>query len=178
MSQPTALQKVSEDEARCTLLKQETDHFFQAELYHDQRASWLLALASALLTIVLGVLLAISDGKLSARGRPLLILATASFSGAILSGLFALWPLAGRDGTLWMPIGRPESPRGLCLGDLTPETHYQAHRRRAGRKANRIVCVLVWLLLGVLLALAGMTLAVGIGAPVPHPATVVGAASH
>ncbi len=63
MDEIAAVQNVADDENGRKLLQQEADHFFQAELYHDQRASWLLALASALLTVTLGVLLAINEGS-------------------------------------------------------------------------------------------------------------------
>jgi|SRR5260370_42198549 len=87
------------------------------------------------------------------------MLAAGSFAGGILFGLFALWPLAGRDGKLWNPLRRTSSRVDSAWLDLTLEGHHAAHRRRAARKADRIVFVLAWLILGVLLALAGVGLA-------------------
>jgi hypothetical protein len=148
-----------DDQSRLNLLRQEADHFFQAELYHDQRASWLLALASGLLTVVLGAMLAVNDGKLAKSGRPLMIIAAACFGAAIVLGLFTLWPISGRAGHLWNPFKRRGSHVGSGVCDLTVESHYHAHRQRAASKANRIVLVIICLMAGVLSALGGIVLA-------------------
>lgn len=144
------------DESRLMLLRQEADHFFQAELYHDQRASWLLALASGLLTLVLGALLAMNDGKLAKGGRSFIIIAATSFGIAILFALFALWPISGRTGRLWNPLRKHSSRQESCGLGLTVQAHYEAHRLRAAIKANRIVLVIVALVAGVAFGLCGI----------------------
>src|SRR5260370_34662332 len=130
-----------EDENGRKLLQQEADHFFQAELYHDQRASWLLALASALLTVTLGVLLAINEGKLDKSGRPLIMLAAGSFAGGILFGLFALWPLAGRDGTIMESTSQDfESSRFCLAGSNTGRSPRGASTARGPQGRSDSIC--------------------------------------
>lgn len=149
----------ADDQLRLTLLRQESDHYFQAELYHDQRASWLLALASGLLTVILGALLAVNEGKLGKSGRPLMMVAAACFGASILLGLFTLWPISGRDGRLWNPLKKSNGRVANAVGNLTAESHYVAHKQRAASKASRIVYVIVSLMAGVLLGLCGVVLA-------------------
>ena len=149
---------------KSTWLGQEADHFFQAEMYHDQRASWLIALATGLLTLVLGSLVAISDGKLKPAGRTWLILSLIFLGAAVLLGLISLWPRAGREGTFWIPFRFTRrhrayrQQRGYSEG--SEEAHVRAHQLRAAKKADWIVLLISSLFLGVLFALAGSYLAV------------------
>jgi hypothetical protein len=159
MSEETKKRQEPDDQSRFDLLRQEADHFFQAELYHDQRASWLLALASGLLAVALGVILSMNEGKFAKSGRPLMIIAAASFTAAILMGLVTLWPISGRAGRLWNPFRKQVSRSASGVRHLTAESHYEAHRLRAASKANRIVWVIICLTLGILIGLCGIWLA-------------------
>jgi hypothetical protein len=144
------------------VLKQETDHFFQAELHHDQRASWLLGLASGLLTAVLGVLVVMNDRRLATSGRELMIWSAGAFGVSILLSLLALWPLAGQNGRLWNPFNsRARRGEEKAHKPFTVESHYAAHRLRARYKANRIVYVIVSLIIGVTLGVSGVTMSLG-----------------
>jgi hypothetical protein len=156
MPEAPTTRETLEPQERRALLQQETEHYFQAELYHDQRASWLLTLSTALLTIVLGALIAINENKLGKAGQVLFTIAGATFGVSILLSLFALWPLAGRNAKCWKPFA------SACdvVREQSIEEHYLAHRRRAARKADRIVLVLISLIVGMILFFAGALLSI------------------
>lgn len=80
----------------------ETEHYFQSEMQQDQRASWFLATASALLTLLIGLQIsAIERGII----LPIWLIATATISyllSATLS-IFAILPLRG-SGSPWNDV--------------------------------------------------------------------------
>ena len=131
-------------------LKAEAEHFYRSEIHSEQRASWLLTIASGTEALVLNAFVLIRDGKLHERIRPLLFVCSVLLFITIGLALLALWPLAG---------GRPQLARPWQASAALPikrvdacapwEDHYLAHRRRAEQKVLRVVWTLLFLLLGI-----------------------------
>ena len=130
-----------------SFLDRETEHFYQAELGHDQRGSWFLALCSLILLFLIGALTAEPTPGACSISRGWVIASLIPVSLATLSIVLSLWPLAGsrpRFRRVWW-TSRADAP----LRNLSSEDHYVAHRRRAERKA-------FWIVLSILLLLVGL----------------------
>ncbi len=140
-------------------LDREASHFFQAELNHEQRASWLLGLASGLLALVLAAVVGSREGKIGAGGFGLLVGSASALVVCMVLALVALWPVSGHSADLWNPFRRLRdrtAPRHrLTVVDLS-RRHYTAHRLRAEVKATRVARALLLLLAGLVLAFAGL----------------------
>ena len=137
-------------------LQQETEHFYRSELAHEQRASWLLALASGLL-LALWRIMAGSDVQAVHPAVAISMLAhLGSLATAVLLSIWALWPLGGglkpgvlgpmrrkrarsqlQDSASTAPPSMPEYLRGPI--DPIVWRHYTSHRRRAELKGRRVV---------------------------------------
>ncbi len=93
------------------LLKIETEHFYQAELANEQRASWLLALSSVLLLAVLEHL----TQRPPQPAFAVLGLSSIVLLLTVLSSTWSIWPLGGQEGHLWKPW-----KRSRWSGDMHP----------------------------------------------------------
>lgn len=157
--------------AQRELLLHEADDFYKAELGHDQRASWLLALCSALAIGLAGLLLSMAKG--GAPAGWVLIVVWVAFAFVALATavtLVSLWPLRGRHARFWLPDRRRARTYGGRSAPV-PEgddawyvDHYRAHRHRAERKVGLLVLALIALLLALIsvsIGLAGYVLALG-----------------
>lgn len=142
------------------LLRVESEHYFQAELGHDQRASWLLGLVCALIAVVLTLLQAGRKQELAAVAEPWLVASLVLLIGSLAVTVWSLWPLAGRNAALWRPWRRlrpvPESAPALASDPDRWRRHYWAHRRRAERKARRLAWAMLLLLAALLLVSVGI----------------------
>ncbi len=143
-------------------LDREAEHFFQGEMAHERRASWLLALASGLLLALSR--LATSD-YVDTISRPSLIFLMLTLGALVLSvalALWALWPLGGgvrpsllrpwRRASSWDEPGTmpPIPARFRVSATALTWSHYVSHRRRAAVKGRRVV----WITLTMAFALA------------------------
>ena len=157
--------------------EREADHFFRGEMAHEQRAAWLLALASALLVAVWRMLSSAYGEHMPRLAFALMIATLLALVTAVALSLWALWPLGGgkkpgllrpwrnrhssldrTDGTYQThPSGIPPLPRRfrVPIGDLV-WYHYIAHRRRAEVKGRRVVEVTVALFVALFLGTAGI----------------------
>lgn len=146
-------------------LDREADHFFQGEMAHERRASWLLALASGLMLALWRLLSADQAQRLSAPALGSLLAALAALAVTVGLCLWALWPLGGglRPGLLspwrrrssWdVPGELPPMPERLRRAPgMLAWNHYVGHRRRAEIKGRRVV----WITLALSVALAAGT---------------------
>lgn len=162
--------------AQRELLLHEADDFYKAELGHDQRASWLLALCSALAIGLAGFLLSMAKGGAPAGWVPIVVwVAFALVALATAVTLVSLWPLRGRHARFWLPGRRhTRAASGASAHAPVPTgddawyvDHYRAHRCRAERKVGLLVFALIALLLALIsvcIGLAGYVLVMGPGA--------------
>ena len=147
----------------------ESDHFFRGELAHEQRASWLLALAAGLLLALWRLMITDAFRESSDLAFGLILATFGSLTVAIALSLWALWPLAGGKNPRQLePWGRDrdqaERADGLPLvparlaGPVGPTlwNHYLAHRRRAEVKGRRVVRINIALFIALLLGAAGI----------------------
>ncbi|GAB4569725.1 MAG: hypothetical protein Tsb0020_24000 [Haliangiales bacterium] len=143
-------------------LDREAEHFFQGEMAHERRASWLLALASGLL---LELSRLASSDYVDTISRPSLIFLMFTLGALVLSvalALWALWPLGGgvrpsllrpwRRASSWDEPGTmpPIPARFRASATALTWGHYVSHRRRAAVKGRRVV----WITLTMAFALA------------------------
>jgi hypothetical protein len=126
-------------------LKVEIEHFYQAEVHSEQRASWLLTIAFGSLALTLNWASTGPPHNLAPATTAILAASIIFLCCAVAMALLALWPLQGRRGVLQSPA------RGQYL-DLPLRTpmdlwmqQYSAHRIRAARKAVRVVWALLFL---------------------------------
>ena len=133
-------------------LKLEIDHFYQSELYSEQRASWLLTISFGALAVDLNGFIAISERKINAATGPYLILCAICLIGSISCSLLTLWPLGGRLGSLYSPFAKsPSKPVPSQTGCFTQLwiDQYLAHRRRAHIKSKRVIWTLITISLSI-----------------------------
>jgi hypothetical protein len=133
---------------------QETDHYFQAELGHDQRASWLLALDSALLIGLSGCLISIRNGEMKLQALPWFQAALVVVAVSLIFVVLSLWPLAGRKASFW-PLrftSKRPSQNERSFGSDWVRIHYAAHRFRASKKATICAWAVLTLIFGICLA--------------------------
>jgi amino acid permease len=135
----------------------ETQHYYDAELAHDQRASWLLALSSGLLYAVISLITSIKKGELADNYNNFiywLIFSLCFFSASGISFIISLWPLAGKNGNFWLHI-KTQQKISTKIEDMKSYSwiidHYVAHRNRSIKKANTIIWGAVFLVIGLLL---------------------------
>lgn len=152
------------DDQQLAFLIAESDHFFRGELAHEQRASWLLALAAGLFLALWRLMSAPAFHEVNDLAFGLTLATLGSLTLAIALSLLALWPLAGgKHPRLLEPWGRdrdrhaakrglPPVPKRLA-GPVGPTlwNHYLAHRRRAEVKGRRVVRVNIALFVSLLL---------------------------
>ena len=156
-------------EDQMSFLITESEHFFRGELAHEQRASWLLGLASGLLLALWRLLGSASFQEAGNLAFGLLLTTFITLSCAIGLSLWALWPLAGgkhprqlepwgRDRDNRQPRrGLPPVPKRL-RGPIGPTlwNHYLGHRRRAEVKGRRVVRINIALFVSLFLGSAGI----------------------
>jgi len=139
------------------ILIQETDHFLQAELGHDQRASWILALCSGILFTVASYIISIKKGDINDFNIIWLQLSMLFLSVAILIIVLALWPLAGKKGKFWRLSHKVSGTNERKQFSMEWYwEHYTSHRLRAKKKANLIVWGMSCFLIGFLFAILGI----------------------
>ena len=156
-------QQESLTEAETQYLLQETDHFFQAELGHDQRASWLLALCSAIILAIANYTLGSSNtGEINPHAFCWFQISLIFLSISIIFTILSLWPLAGKQGKLWNTFYKSSNTNGNQ--NYLPEDwiwqHYHAHRHRTKKKANFIILGILFLLPGFISALLGIIMSI------------------
>ena len=143
-------------------LRSESDHFLQAELGHDQRASWLLGLNSALLIAILAMFVASPTALRTVQLERAYMASAWMFGFSILACVYALWPMVGHKGSLLLPWTRvPTDTQSRDFASRSADdlilNHYWAHRSRAETKARRILVAML-LLLGALVSAASVLL--------------------
>jgi hypothetical protein len=72
----------------------ETEHYFQSEMQQDQRASWLLATASALLTLLIGLQVTAAERGVAIPLIPFFFALIAYFLSTIVS-IIVMLPMRG-----------------------------------------------------------------------------------
>ena len=158
-------------DAQLAFLITEADHFFRGELAHEQRASWLLALASGLTLALWRVMTMPAFQEASDLAFFLFMATLGCLSVAIALSLWALWPLAGgKHPRMLEPWGRdrdriaasahiglPRVPARLA-GPIGPTlwNHYLGHRRRAEVKGRRVVRINIMLFTSLFLGVASI----------------------
>jgi hypothetical protein len=127
-------------------LKLEIEHFYRAELYSEQRASWLLTISFGALAVNLNGFVAISQHTVNPATRPYLIVCAVFLFASILCSLGTLWPLRGRRGSLYSPFAvapaKPVPSQTSRPAELWSD-QYVAHRLRAHIKSVRVTWTLV-----------------------------------
>lgn len=155
-------------EGQMGFLIAEADHFFRGELAHEQRASWLLALAAGLQLALWRLLSTDQFQEAGDLAFYMILITLGTLTLAIALALMALWPLAGgKHPRLLEPWGRdrdhsytgkglPPVPKRLA-GPVGPTlwNHYLAHRRRAEIKGRRVVRVNIALFVSLFLGASG-----------------------
>lgn len=165
---PSGASELNDDQL--AFLVSEADHFFRGELAHEQRASWLLALASGLLLALWRLMGSHGFREYHDLAFGLLLATFASLTLVVALSLWALWPLAGgkhprqlepwgsdRDRGPMSSKGLPPVPKRLA-GPVGPTlwNHYLAHRRRAEVKGRRVVRINIALFISLFLGAAGV----------------------
>lgn len=131
-------------EDQIAILSQEADHYYSAELSHDQRCGWLIAICIGMLAITSVLAIKISSSEIS--GNLFLINSCTFFLvSSLFVTLISLWPLKGA-GKIWLPnySNRQIAQRQpIDLFEIIDESwvvkHYYAHKSRAVRKVKIII---------------------------------------
>lgn len=154
----------------------ETDHYFQGEMQQDQRASWILATASALIALLVG--LQISAPTQSAQLARIFIFGSAGayFISAVIA-IFVMLPLRG-IGSFWGDLFgiNLRKVQKKKIHDLIKERfrhddkwsqksfesrlkyHFRSHYIRNSKKAYGIIWASIFLLIGLLASATAVVL--------------------
>ena len=159
------------DADKLEFFEREADHFFRGELAHEQRAAWLLALASALLVAQWRAIGPAGTSSMTTLSFVLMVGTMLALVVSVGLSLWALWPLGGgrNPGLLrpWKSRHSSHDPSASGSTPILPEryrvsaseliwSHYMAHRRRAEIKGRRVVCVTISLFVALLVGAAGI----------------------
>ncbi|WP_141699230.1 hypothetical protein [Candidatus Thiosymbion oneisti] len=141
-------------------LQRETEHYYQAELQHDQRASWIMGVAGVLLVFVLQALGGPSPGMWH-EAEGWMWTCTLFLMLTVVLAVVSMWPLAGHEGRQWRPFVMPPGQTRKYVGDERPVAcrHCDAHRRRAEKHAMWVMYTLLLLLAALLCAFIGGVIA-------------------
>lgn len=132
-------------------LKQEIEHYYKAELQHEQRANWFMVTAIALSGFT-GNKLVDEWARLGCYAQSFFIIGMLLLAVCVTVAVIAMWPLVGWKGRLaWRPSRQASSERvlpGNAAADLVK--HFDAHRRRAMVRAGQVIWVLIFFVLGLI----------------------------
>lgn len=148
-SLPSELLQANAAERR-EFLNREADHFFQAEIQHENRANWILVIASGALYLFLSQVSPVSASSIETASRWLLIAGSLMASISCLLACVAIWPLEGARAR-WGGIRRTSAPRAPNLSGDFALRHYLAHRSRASVRARQVSRAIVALVIALLL---------------------------
>jgi hypothetical protein len=138
-------------------LKQETEHYYKAELQHEQRANWLLVTAIALSGFV-GNRSIEHWASLGSGVQMLFITGMFFLAISVIASIIAMWPLTGRRGRLASPASW-QSLRQLDLPENATAVlvrHCEAHRLRAVVRARQVIWALIAFTLGFVTLVLGL----------------------
>jgi hypothetical protein len=147
-------------------LVNETEHYFQSEMQQDQRASWLLATGSALLTLLIGLLVTAAERGVVLPLIPFLVAITSYFVSAVVS-IITMLPMRGVRSS-WLDLwGRSHRKmKRLDINQLIQERfrhdanwsqesfemrlkhHFRSHYLRNSKKSYGIIWASLFLLIG------------------------------
>lgn len=147
-------------------IRNETEHYYQGEMQQDQRASWLLANASALITLLIGLKLSALDKKVDIPPIPFFF----SLAAYLLSALIAIKVMlpVTKLSSLWDKLYgnkykkyQGQKAEGILEGHFQPDAawsdkslekrlayHFRSHLERNIQKARGIVWVTIFFIIG------------------------------
>lgn len=145
----------------------ETEHYYQSEMQHDQRASWLLATSGVVVAIAVSLEATALDRGISVAWV-LLMVALVAFALSAVVAILTLFPLQGIRITNDLSGKRHRDCCALSIDQLIEarfrhsadwsmeslesriKHHYRSHYLRASLKAYGVLWSSVFLLLGLL----------------------------
>ena len=145
-------------------IARETEHYFQGEIQHDQRASWLLATSGILTAVIASLDIPTLQKGVESQVLLALVLISFALSGAL--AILTLFPIRGIR--IWKDIFGKLYRRdlGLDIDNLIEERfrhgedwsissyekrikyHFRSHYLRSNYKAHGILWSSVFLLIG------------------------------
>lgn len=138
-------------------LKQEIEHYYNAELQHEQRANWLMVTTIALVGFA-GNKFIEEWESLNCYAQIFFLAGMLLLAISVMASIVAIWPLVGRKGRLvWYPSRRTLPP--MKLPDDTAAAlvqHCEAHRLRAVVRARQVIWALIPFVLGLIVLALGL----------------------
>lgn len=144
-------------------IRNETEHYYQGEMQQEQRASWLLANSSALITLLIGLKVSVLDKNIEIPSIPYFC----SLAAYVLSALIALkvtLPVASLP-DIWKKLYRKNFGQQKAEDALKDHFkpgikwtndslerrlayHFRSHQYRNIQKARGVVWVTIFFVLG------------------------------